>query len=326
MANRLVTVALLAASLAASIISGPGRDRDPLAGIDPVPGVKFKRAVAAQPARRRTPDPPTTNYHHMRGIKHSRSGARSAAAVLGAHQRRAGQDEVAYQNVTTANAYGVQYAVSVGVGNHTTELIVDTGSADTWVIREGFRCVDYSGLAVDAAACGFGPPHPGGYQYGPVPGVRLFVRYGDGETTVGDMGRSDVALAGLTVRRQQLSLANESFWYGDNATSGILGLAFEAVTNAYLGDGGGPGSFYSAVPYPPVFTSMWQQGLVRPVFSLALMRNSTAGVLGWGGVPSAVTGVEYSSVGVADLIVVSPSRGCLAGRAKKGGRRGRDGD
>jgi len=282
---------------------------DPLADIAPIPGISFKKADAASQvhsAHPRRQEGPTAQYHRMRGIRTQFSGARSAAATLGAHQRDIGQEDEAYQNVTTSNAYGMQYAIWATVGNESVELTLDTGSADTWIVKKDFVCIDYTGTQVDQSTCGFGPAYQWGYQYGSVDDVHLFIRYGDGEIVMGDMGYSDLTLANITVKKQQISLVNETFWYGDNSTSGMLGLAFPSMVNAYLGEWY-EHEPYDLEPYPPVFTRMWQEGLVSPLFSLAITRNSTGGLIGWGGVPSVISGLDYSTVAFADIIIVRAS-------------------
>ncbi len=275
--------------------------RDPLLDIAPIPGLSFRRLVATTP----TPavDQSTHHYQRVRGIRHKHSGARSAAVILGARQRRSSPGGGAYQNVTTSNAYGMQFALTAIIGDIPVEIVVDTGSADTWVVQDNFTCVDFTGMEVDPLSCGFGPTYPGGFQYGPVPDVHMFSHYGDGEVAVGPMGYSDVTLGNLTVDQQQIALVNESFWFGDNATSGILGLAYPSATSAFYG-GEYDHEVYDATEYQPVFTSMWQKGLVEPYFSLALTRNSTGGVIGWGGIPATLSGLDYSSRAVADLIIV----------------------
>lgn len=57
---------------------------------------------------------------------------------------------------------------------------------------------------------------------------------------------------------------------GNNVTSGILGLAYPSLTNAYSGnDLDGPGD--ESILYSPVFTSMVTNGLVEPYFAIASM-------------------------------------------------------
>src|SRR4051812_272265 len=140
MLTHLLTVPLLAASTAICLVVDHGKTvpkHNVLDDIAPIPGVKFERVTATRPRnphKAQHPDQHTTNFQRLRGIKNGKGSARSAAAILGAHQRSSGQVEPAYQNITTANEYGMQYALWADIGGVPVELIVDTGSADTWVI------------------------------------------------------------------------------------------------------------------------------------------------------------------------------------------------
>lgn len=102
------------------------------------------------------------------------------------------------------------------------------------------------------------------------------------------MGYETVSLAGLTVQRQKAALVTAGFWQGDDQTSGLMGFAYPALTSATQDIGG-----YSDVPDPyyPFFFNAANQGLVSPVFSLALGSNAagesiSAGRLVLGGIPS----------------------------------------
>src|SRR5512140_3782325 len=91
----------------------------------------------------------------------------------------------------------------------------------------------------------------------PSPPQHMFIRYGDGEIVTGPMGFADITVGGgnATIARQQVCLANETYWYGNNVTSGLMGLAFPSITNAYIGPQykHDPGS---QVAYAPLFTTM----------------------------------------------------------------------
>jgi len=39
---------------------------------------------------------------------------------------------------------GIQYSGVIGLGNESFEVIIDTGSSDTWLVHQDFLCVDYS--------------------------------------------------------------------------------------------------------------------------------------------------------------------------------------
>jgi len=266
------------------------------------PGVSIQAAKATHPW---TFTKYTQKSQHVQKIHslHGKTNAKSAAAVIGAYQRLTGVGFV-YQNVTATNAYGTQYATEVLINGHPMNLLVDTGSSDTWAVTSDFDCIDYAGESVPQVACQFGPPYPESFQYGPLsPPQHMFLRYGDGEVIAGPMGYSDVTLGNITVTKQEVCLANTTYWYGNNMTSGIMGLAFPSLTNAYFGSGLDH-SRGNRIEYSPLFTSMVSQGKVPPIFSIAIDRNSSSGMLAWGGVAPA-TGMDISRTASLDMIIVS---------------------
>ncbi len=243
----------------------------------------------------------------IQGFRGSGTNGRSAAAVLGAHQRRIGLTDPSYQNITSTNAYGTQYGTQVLWSGHPMYLLVDTGSSDTWAVQENFTCSDYDGEVQTRDACKFGPAFPETFQYGKTdPEQYMFVMYGDGETVSGPMGFSDITLGGnITVTQQQVSLANSTCWHGNNATSGLMGLAFRSLTRAYVDDNSGHWTG-SEILYSPLFTSMVSQGKSAPLFSISIDRNSSGGMLTWGGV-TPTSGMDDYMMASLDMLIVSTS-------------------
>ncbi|KAK0638966.1 aspartic peptidase domain-containing protein [Cercophora newfieldiana] len=266
------------------------------------PGFSLKYAEATHP---RTSTKYSQKGHYVQKIHglHGRTNGKSAAAVLGSHQRLTGAG-FGYQNITSANAYGTQYATEVRFNGHPMYMLVDTGSADTWAVQSDFDCVDYAGESVPRVSCQFGPTYPDSFQYGALdPAQHMFIRYGDGEVVAGPMGYSDVTLGNITVTKQEVCLANTTYWYGNNMTTGVLGLAFPVLTNAYIGSGLDHSSG-ARIEYSPVFTSMVSQGKVPPVFSIAIDRNSSSGMLAFGGVAPA-SGMDTSRVAELDMLIIN---------------------
>ncbi|KAL8301540.1 hypothetical protein RB597_002117 [Gaeumannomyces tritici] len=156
------------------------------------------------------------------------------------------------------NAYHqVEYMTPVGIGGEEYNLIVDTGSSDTWFVKS------------DPA------------QYGSANGPFLN----------GEMGFTDLKVANISVARQQVALATDGMWFGDGISSGILGLGLPALTASSDGTVGADGRARQ-VPYDPLVATINRQ-LASPVFSLALHRNSSESFIAFGGVPPnvATTGV-----------------------------------
>lgn len=125
----------------------------------------------------------------------------------------------------------------------------------------------------------------------------VFARsYVDGTYVSGYFGFDDVTVGGLTVRHQQLALVNDTYWYGDGETSGLLGLAYPLRTGV---DG-------NVAQYNPVFTSMWEDGLTQPLFALGLSRDPpnttiTATATNNGSVAAPTTGQEASYMAFGGL-------------------------
>lgn len=99
------------------------------------------------------------------------------------------------------------------------------------------------------------------------------------------MGYENVTVAGITVENQEVALVNYSYWYGDNVTSGLMGLAYPLLTSAYAGTNTSTDSLETQVEYSTIITTMIKEALIEPVFSLALDRNSDSGYLALGGLP-----------------------------------------
>lgn len=85
--------------------------------------------------------------------------------------------------------------------------------------------------------------------------------------------------------QQQVALVNYSYWFGDSTTSGLMGLAYPLLTSAYEGDDPDADTEDTQVVYNPIVTTLIDEGLIEPIFSLALDRNSDDGYLALGGLP-----------------------------------------
>lgn len=298
---------LKSAVLAGLLAFSPVTARSDLtSALTPRPGISFKLTKSH---RSSTPDKVTSNFQYLHAHRGAGSGTttksvntKSVASILGAHQRAVGG--TGYQNITSSTAYGTQYAVDVLFADQPLKLLLDTGSSDTWIVQSGYSCVDFAEEPVDQASCGFGPAYEGGFQYGAIPDQHIYIQYGDGEVIYGPVGFSDITLGNITVKKQEAGLANQTYWFGNNVTSGVLGLAYPSITNAYLGTGE-EHNWLDAESYSPVFSSMVNQGLVAPFFSIAINRNSSGGLIAWGGIPP-VKGLDYSTAVSMDIVIVCP--------------------
>lgn len=132
-------------------------------------------------------------------------------------QKRAG--EMGMVNHEYDNLYTGE--ISVGNPGQKFSVVLDTGSADLWVQES--NCTKCQGSKYDRAqSSSFSVPD----------GSPTFrINYGSGSVT-GRLGRDDVSLAGYRVVKQTFGLIDEgSHILGDNG-QGILGLAFQSLSNA----------------------------------------------------------------------------------------------
>lgn len=83
----------------------------------------------------------------------------------------------------------ILYYTDITFGTEVFKVVVDTGSADSWLIEEGFQCVDvYSGLTYPETKCAFGPPYKPSSTFTDVAGENFNISYADGETLTGSLG------------------------------------------------------------------------------------------------------------------------------------------
>ncbi|TVY85672.1 putative aspartic-type endopeptidase, partial [Lachnellula willkommii] len=178
---------------------------------------------------------------------------------------------------------GSEISARVVLGGSVVELLVDTGSSDTWAVQRGFTCSDFdTGEVTSEAACGFGPVYTPSSSFKSIPNETFSIEYGDLETANGGFGTEQVTVAGITVKQQQIGVVTQAKWTGDGVTSGLMGLAYPGITNAYKGN-------HTQTLYDPLFTSMFKQKLIpHNYFSLIIERDLSgpAGYLSFGGVPN----------------------------------------
>ncbi|KAM0335607.1 hypothetical protein ACHAQA_000655 [Verticillium albo-atrum] len=293
------------ASLLASLV-GTGLLVIPLVYADielssPFNGVSFQRIIAV---RDRSSDETSTHRQVLKPFRGRVAGHNAATAIAAAEK---GQPGAGYQNITALSPFGTQYAMEVIWDGTPIQMIFDTGSSDTWAVRSDFSCTNRGGTTeYPQESCSFGDPAIDRFKYGEIPDIHFTLGYGSGERVSGPMGHSDLTVAGITVKQTQVGLANQTFWYGNNVTQGILGMAYPALTSAYSGSLSENRQAFQ-IPYAPFFTSMVQQGLSADSFSVALARNSSDGLIAWGGRTGLPTTGPIAST---DLIVanINPTR------------------
>ncbi|KJZ78830.1 hypothetical protein HIM_01603 [Hirsutella minnesotensis 3608] len=265
----------------------------------PLYGLTLKRLNAKQDA---SPDRQATHLsrlHDVRGVP----GLRTATSALGRTLRAPPpHGQHSFQNISKVGAFSTQYAVQCGWDGVPLWLLIDTGSSDTWAVQEGFQCDDRAPDDQSRGDCGFGRPFIQDFGHGAIPDLHMYMEYGSGEKIYGPMGYSDLSCGGLQVFDQQVGLANYTYWHGNNMTTGILGLAYPSITSAFYGDIGSEAP-WNAITYSPFLTNAVMQGAMDPLFSVTLAKNSSGGLLGWGGLPPMESG--HGPAAVTDLIIAN---------------------
>jgi hypothetical protein len=168
----------------------------------------------------------------------------------------------------------IDYLANVTFGRQTFELNIDTGSSNTWVAAQGFRCLTDS--------CVFGPLYQAPGTFDPIDNVYLNITYRDKTNVVGPIGYENVTVAGITVPKQVISIGTTiATTVGDSLTSGLIGLSYPALTHAFDPATG------EQVMYDPIVTRMFKSGLIKKnSFSLALMEDG--GKVSFGTLPQGV--------------------------------------
>jgi hypothetical protein len=227
------------------------------------------------------------------------TGRPSAAAFFSAMQKDNPYPS-SFGNISVVDRYADQYAVEMLFNGTPMQVVIDSGSSDTWIRGMNFTCSNRS----ISANCNLGPPYPVlDFPHGRIQDLHFAIVYGDDETVAGQLGYMDVEVAGITVHNQEVGLVSQGTWYGNNVTSGVMGMAYPALTSAYMTDNLTENSDALAMPYSPLFTSMVTAGLIRPYWEIAIDRNSTQGTFSLGSdAPVNMNGSHYAET---DMLIVS---------------------
>lgn len=212
----------------------------------------------------------------------------------------------------SSGQYGTTFNAEVTFGNQTFKLLVDTGSSDTYVMKDDFVCIDdeHGNKTVPQAECGFTETYTHSRTYSLIPDQTFGVKYGDG-IACGNLAHEDVTLAGVTVPSQVIGVANHTTAMGDGINSGVLGLAYPSLTSAHSQNHTNNQTYwYGRKPYSPLFNTMYDRGLIEEnFFSIALAhtpRNASTdpvfgGYLTLGDLPPVAHEDKFASVPVEIL-------------------------
>ena len=192
--------------------------------------------------------------------------------------------------------YGSAFLVNTTIGGQRFELDIEFGRGDVAVLQTGFQChgdnEDSGGWSwrVDNSQnyCNHSVTYHESTTYQRIPNMTYL-----GNGNFGLMGRDDITLGGITVKKQTFGLINKS-WLLNGGGSGTLGLGF--IGNELNESTRLP----NPQTYDPLFMNMYQQHLIKPYFSLALDRlpqnvsRGPGGYLTLGDLPPVALGSNFT--------------------------------
>ncbi|KAJ5334141.1 uncharacterized protein N7506_007924 [Penicillium brevicompactum] len=198
--------------------------------------------------------------------------------------------------------FGTVFDAPMKIGNQSFQMLVDTGSSDTYVMENGYTCINATtnGQLPQEDCLYANKTYRSSRTQRRIANENFGIEYGAGIAS-GFMAYEQVSLGNLTVKKQKVGIANRSNPTGDGVNSGLLGLAYPSITSAHPGNQTDNTTYwYNRLPYDPLVNTMHKQGLIEPYFSLALARSprnqSTAfgGYLTLGGLPPVSYIPEFS--------------------------------
>lgn len=192
-----------------------------------------------------------------------------------------------------ATQYGTVFDAPVTIGNQTFQLLVDTGSSDTYVMKSGYTCINgTSNQILPQEDCEYSKKtYRPSSTYRGIPSEMFGIEYGAGLAS-GAMAYEKVTIGNITAAHQKIGIANISNPMGDGVNSGLLGLAYPSLSSAHPANHSSNETYwYDRLVYNPLLFTMHQNRHMDPYFTIALARSpqntSTAfgGYLTLGGLP-----------------------------------------
>ena len=173
------------------------------------------------------------------------------------------------------------YVTTVTIGSQIFELLVDTGSSDTWVFKKSAYCTKKDKLVSgDPGFCNFGPQYKPEDTFHQIPGRHFASRFRDGSRVHGVLGLEHFEVGGIEISDQVIGLVDQAIWNGDGKRSGILGLGREGAVKSYKDRKPEADGIATWLGYDSFVTRMTSKLNMPNMFSLAL--DQTGGSLAFG--------------------------------------------
>ncbi|KAK7948488.1 eukaryotic aspartyl protease protein [Apiospora aurea] len=246
-----------------SLPSEPHRQLIPQSDIVPslsIPGVEMRRARPfSNPLKAAVANKSSGSHAKLKRLPKSHSHRQPSAAAFFAEHRQsdAGTGTTTPTgNVSVVDRSATQYSVEVILNGSPFNLIMNTAGSDTWVRSRNFTCLNNATGSAPIPQCDWGKSGATGFPKGPIQNQHFAIKNADGSGVSGQLGYMNVSLANIAVPNQEVAIATQGIWHGDNVTSGMLGMAYPSLTSAYSGDDMNDTSDTSALEYSP-FLPQW---------------------------------------------------------------------
>ncbi|KAK8862209.1 acid protease [Apiospora arundinis] len=289
-----------------SLPSEPRRRSIPQSDIVPslsIPGVEFRQArpfsdIPKAPGIRKG-----GGHAKLKRLPKSHPNRQSSAIALFAEHLHFNDGFGGSPNgsISVVDHNATQYAVEVVLDGTPVDLVLNTAGSDTWVRASNFTCMN-NASDTTSSHCNWGKYGATGFRDGPIRDEHFAVKNKDGSWVNGRLGYMNITLANVAVPNQEVAIASQGAWHGDNVTSGMLGMAYPSLTSAYKGNDLNDTSDENVSEYSPLFTSMVTDGFIEPRWSMAISRNSSDGVFSLGHLTPPVNLTFSYSVSVNLLI------------------------
>lgn len=190
------------------------------------------------------------------------------------------------------------FEADITVGSQTLRAIMDTGSSDTWFLPQNYQCLNQTTLQpMPSDQCGYNStkliPDASFVEMN----EHMNLSYGIGYSLYAVDEYHRISLGGVHVPKQNIGLVEWAAASYPGKASGLVGLAYPALTKAFPGDDpskdvqcnlsiGADITDCNQKPYSPLLSTIFADRLTPSVFSFALSRSdSSGGLMTIGGIP-----------------------------------------